>query len=79
MNSAGCYVPGGKYPLVASAHMRIITAKVAGVGCAVAMTPPFFSRPAPAVIVAMPLAGADEIYVLGGVQAVAAMALGTER
>ncbi|MBZ9606015.1 histidinol dehydrogenase [Phyllobacterium chamaecytisi] len=78
MSSVGCYVPGGKYPLVASAHMGIITAKVAGVSRVVAMTPPFDGRPAPAVIVAMALAGADEIHILGGVQAVAAMALGTE-
>ncbi len=78
MNSVGCYVPGGKYPLVASAHMGIVTAKVAGVKRVVAMTPPFQARPAPAVIAAMALAGADEIYVLGGIQAVAAMAIGTE-
>ncbi|RWC33590.1 histidinol dehydrogenase [Mesorhizobium sp.] len=78
MNSVGCYVPGGKYPLVASAHMGIVTAKVAGVKRVIAMTPPFQGRPAPAVIAAMVLAGADEIYVLGGIQAVAAMAIGTE-
>jgi sulfopropanediol 3-dehydrogenase len=78
MNSVGCYVPGGKYPLVASAHMGIVTAKVAGVKRVIAMTPPFQGRPAPAVIAAMALAGADEIYVLGGIQAVAAMAIGTE-
>lgn len=78
MNSVGCYVPGGKYPLVASAHMGIVTAKVAGVKRVVAMTPPFQGKPAPAVIAAMALAGADEIYILGGVQAIAAMALGTE-
>ncbi|RWH67365.1 histidinol dehydrogenase [Mesorhizobium sp.] len=77
MNSVGCYVPGGKYPLVASAHMSIITAKVAGVKRVVAMTPPFQGKPAPAVIAAMALAGADEIYVLGGIQAIAAMAIGT--
>jgi sulfopropanediol 3-dehydrogenase len=77
MSSVGCYVPGGKYPLVASAHMSVITAKVAGVKRIVAMTPPFHGKPAPAVIAALNLAGADEIYVLGGVQAVAAMALGT--
>ena len=76
--SVGCYVPGGKYPLVASAHMGVVTAKVAGVKRVVAMTPPFGGKPAPAVIAAMALGGADEIYVLGGVQAVAAMALGTE-
>ncbi|MER8828723.1 histidinol dehydrogenase [Mesorhizobium sp. M0938] len=77
MNSVGCYVPGGKYPLVASAHMGIVTAKVAGVKRVIAMTPPFQGKPAPAVIAAMALAGADEIYVLGGIQAVAAMAIGT--
>jgi len=78
MNSVGCYVPGGKYPLVASAHMSVVTAKVAGVKRIVAMTPPFHGRPAPAVIAAMALGGADEIYVLGGIQAIAALALGTE-
>jgi sulfopropanediol 3-dehydrogenase len=78
MSSAGCYVPGGKYPLVASAHMSIVTAKVAGVPRVIAATPPFQGQPNPAVIVAMDMAGADEIYSLGGVQAVAAMALGTE-
>jgi sulfopropanediol 3-dehydrogenase len=78
MNSVGCYVPGGKYPLVASAHMGVVTAKVAGVKRIVAATPPFQGRPAPAVIAAMALGGADEIHVLGGIQAVAAMALGTE-
>jgi len=78
MNSVGCYVPGGKYPLVASAHMGVVTAKVAGVKRIVAMTPPFHGKPAPAVIAALHLGGADEIYVLGGIQAIAAMALGTE-
>ena len=78
MNSVGCYVPGGKYPLVASAHMGVVTAKVAGVKRIIAMTPPFQGKPCAPVIAAMALAGADEIYVLGGVQAVAAMALGTE-
>ncbi len=78
MNSVGCYVPGGKYPLVASAHMGIVTAKVAGVKRVVAMTPPFHGRPSPAVVAAMALAGADEIHILGGIQAVAAMAIGTE-
>jgi sulfopropanediol 3-dehydrogenase len=77
MNSVGCYVPGGKYPLVASAHMSVVTAKVAGVKRIVAMTPPFHGKPAPAVIAALALAGADEIYVLGGIQAIAAMAIGT--
>jgi sulfopropanediol 3-dehydrogenase len=77
MNSVGCYVPGGKYPMLASAHMSVLTAKVAGVKRVVAVTPPFEGKPAPAVIAAMAMAGADEIYVLGGVQAIAAMALGT--
>ncbi len=78
VNSVGCYVPGGKYPLVASAHMSVVTAKVAGVERVVSVAPPFEGRPNPAIIVAMHMAGADEIYCLGGVQAVAAMALGTE-
>jgi sulfopropanediol 3-dehydrogenase len=78
MNSVACYVPGGKYPLVASAHMGVVTAKVAGVKRIVAMTPPFHGKPAPPVIAAMHLGGADEIYVLGGVQAIAAAAFGTE-
>jgi len=75
--SVGCYVPGGKYPLVASAHMSIITAKVAGVKRVIATAPPFNGKPSPAIVTAMSLAGADEIYCLGGVQAMAAMALGT--
>src|SRR5829696_7036190 len=74
----GCYVPGGRYPMVASAHMSIVTARVAGVGHITACTPPNRGMPHPETIAAMHLAGADEIYVLGGVQAVAAMALGTE-
>ena len=78
VNSVGCYVPGGKYPLVASAHMSIVTAKVAGVPRVIAAAPPFGGKPAPAIVVAMDLAGADAIYALGGVQAVGAMALGTE-
>jgi sulfopropanediol 3-dehydrogenase len=78
VNSVGCYVPGGKYPLVASAHMSIVTAKVAGVSRIIAAAPPFEGKPAPAIVVAMDMAGADEIYALGGVQAVGAMALGTE-
>ncbi|MEL6361404.1 MAG: histidinol dehydrogenase [Pseudomonadota bacterium] len=78
MNSVGCYVPGGKYPLVASAHMSVVTAKVAGVPRVIAAAPPFNGKPAPAIVVAMDMAGADEIYVMGGVQAVGAMALGTE-
>lgn len=78
MNSVGCYVPGGKYPLVASAHMSVVTAKVAGVERVIAAAPPFNGKPSPAIVVAMDLAGADEIYCLGGVQAVGAMAIGTE-
>ncbi|MEM1191823.1 MAG: histidinol dehydrogenase [Pseudomonadota bacterium] len=78
MNSVGCYVPGGKYPLVASAHMSVVTAKVAGVPRVIAAAPPFNGAPAPAIIVAMDMAGADEIYVMGGVQAVGAMAIGTQ-
>lgn len=78
VNSVGCYVPGGKYPLVASAHMTILTAKVAGVPRVIACAPPFQGKPAPAIVTAMHLAGADEVYVLGGVQAIAAMAVGTE-
>ncbi len=78
MNSVGCYVPGGKYPLVASAHMSVVTAKVAGVKRVIACAPPFNGEPHPAIVVAMDMAGADEIYCMGGVQAVGAMALGTE-
>jgi sulfopropanediol 3-dehydrogenase len=78
VGSVGCYVPGGRYPMVASAHMSIVTAKVAGVPRIIACTPPNEGEPHPATIAAMHLAGADEIHVLGGVQAVAAMALGTE-
>ncbi|MEL6378736.1 MAG: histidinol dehydrogenase [Pseudomonadota bacterium] len=78
MNSVGCYVPGGKYPLVASAHMSVVTAKVAGVPRVIAAAPPFNGAPAPAIVVAMDMAGADEIYVMGGVQAVGAMAIGTQ-
>src|ERR1700681_2719139 len=76
--SIGCYVPGGRYPMVASAHMSIVTAKVAGVKRIVACAPPFRGGPHPAIVAAMHLGGADEIFVLGGVQAVAAMALGTQ-
>src|SRR5437016_9463202 len=76
--SIGCYVPGGRYPMVASAHMSIVTAKVAGVKRIIACAPPFKGGPHPAIVAAMHFGGADEIYVLGGVQAVAAMALGTE-
>jgi len=78
VNAAGCYVPGGKYPLIASAHMSVLTAKVAGVPRVVATAPPFEGAPHPAIVAAMHFAGADQILVLGGVQAVAAMALGTE-
>lgn len=78
MNSVGCYVPGGKYPLLASAHMGVLTAKVAGVKRVIACAPPYQGKPAPAIVAAMAMAGADEIYVVGGVQAVAMMALGTE-
>ncbi|MEO7150572.1 MAG: histidinol dehydrogenase [Burkholderiaceae bacterium] len=78
MNAVGCYVPGGKYPLIASAHMSVLTAKVAGVKRIVATAPPYEGEPHPAIVTAMHLAGADEILVLGGVQAVAAMAIGTE-
>jgi sulfopropanediol 3-dehydrogenase len=78
VNSIGCYVPGGRYPMVASAHMSIVTARVAGVKRIIACAPPFAGGPHPAIVAAMALGGADEIYVLGGVQAVAAMALGTE-
>lgn len=78
MNSVGCYVPGGKYPLLASAHMSVLTAKVAGVKRIITCAPPFNGKPAPAIVTAQHLAGADEIYVLGGIQAIAAMAIGTE-
>ena len=78
VNAVGCYVPGGKYPMVASAHMSVVTAKVAGVKRIVASAPPQDGEPHPAIVAAMHLAGADEILVLGGVQAVGAMALGTE-
>ena len=78
INSAGCYVPGGKYPMVASAHMSVITAKVAGVSRVVTCAPPFEGKPAPAIVAAQAMAGADEIYALGGIQAVGAMALGTD-
>ena len=78
MNSVGCYVPGGKYPLIASAHMSVVTAKVAGVKRIVATAPPFQGAPHPAIVVAMDMAGADEIYSLGGVQGIGAMAIGTE-
>jgi sulfopropanediol 3-dehydrogenase len=76
VNSIGCYVPGGRYPMVASAHMSIVTARVAGVKRIIACAPPHKGGPHPAIVAAMHFGGADEIYVLGGVQAVGAMALG---
>ncbi|MDF3009684.1 MAG: hisD [Burkholderiales bacterium] len=78
VESVGCYVPGGRYPMVASAHMSIVTARTAGVKRIVACTPPNQGEPHAETIAAMVLGGADEIHVLGGVQAIAAMALGTE-
>jgi sulfopropanediol 3-dehydrogenase len=78
INAAGCYVPGGKYPLLASAHMSVITAKVAGVPRVITCAPPFEGKPARAIVAAQAMAGADAIYALGGIQAVGAMALGTE-
>ena len=78
LNAAGCYVPGGKYPLLASAHMSVITAKVAGVPRVVTCAPPFNGKPASAIVAAQAMAGADEIYCLGGIQAVAAMGIGTQ-
>src|SRR5437588_8076912 len=78
VNSIGCYVPGGRYPMVASAHMSIVTARVAGVKHIMACAPPFKGGPHPAIVAAMHFGGADEIFVLGGVQAVAAMALGSQ-
>jgi sulfopropanediol 3-dehydrogenase len=78
VGSEGCYVPGGRYPMVASAHMSVVTAKAAGVPRVIAAAPPFGGKPHPAIVAAMHLGGADEIFALGGVQAVAAMALGTE-
>ena len=78
VQSVGCYVPGGKFPMVASAHMSVVTANVAKVPRIIASTPPFKGKPNPAVIAAMHLGGAHEIYILGGIQAVGAMALGTD-
>ncbi|MFK7954652.1 MAG: histidinol dehydrogenase [Lysobacterales bacterium] len=78
VSSVGCYVPGGRYPMVASAHMSVVTAKVAGVKRIIACAPPTDGKPHDAIVAAMHLAGADEIYCLGGVQAVGAMALGTD-
>jgi sulfopropanediol 3-dehydrogenase len=77
VGAVGCYVPGGQYPMVASAHMSVLTAKVAGVPRIATCAPPYRGRPAAAIVAAQHLAGADEIYVLGGIQAVGAMALGT--
>ncbi|MEM7283018.1 MAG: histidinol dehydrogenase [Pseudomonadota bacterium] len=77
VSSVGCYVPGGRYPMVASAHMSVVTAKVAGVKRIIACAPPHNGKPHDAIVAAMHLGGADEIYCLGGVQAVGAMALGT--
>jgi sulfopropanediol 3-dehydrogenase len=78
VNSVGCYIPGGRYPMVASAHMSVLTAKVAGVKRVIACTPPINGGIPAATVTAMALAGADEIYIMGGVQAMAAMGLGTE-
>jgi sulfopropanediol 3-dehydrogenase len=78
VNSVGCYVPGGRYPMVASAHMSVLTAKVAGVKRVIACTPPINGEIPKATVAAMHMAGADDIYLLGGVQAVAMMAIGTE-
>ncbi|WP_347116047.1 histidinol dehydrogenase [Leclercia sp. S52] len=78
INAVGCYVPGGKYPLLASAHMSIITANVAGCSRIVSCAPPFGGEPAPAIVAAQKMAGASEIYALGGIQAIGAMALGTD-
>ena len=78
VSAVGCYVPGGRYPMVASAHMSVVTARVAGVGRIAACAPPYRGRPSAGIVTALSLGGADEIYCLGGVQAVAAMALGTE-
>jgi sulfopropanediol 3-dehydrogenase len=78
VNSVGCYVPGGKYPLLASAHMSVITARVAGVPRVITCAPPFQGKPAHAIVAAQHLAGADVIYCLGGIQAVGAMGLGTQ-
>ena len=78
VQSVGCYVPAGKFPMVASAHMSVLTASVAGVPRIIAATPPFKGKPNPAVVAAMHMGGAHEIYVLGGMQGIGAMALGTE-
>src|SRR6202051_2598855 len=78
VNSVGCYVPGGRYPMVVSAHQSGVTAKAAGVKRIIASAPPFGGKPHPAIVAAMHFGGADEIHAIGGVQAIAAMALGTE-
>ncbi|MFD2210747.1 histidinol dehydrogenase [Virgibacillus halophilus] len=78
VNSVGCYIPGGRYPMVASAHMSVLTAKVAGVKRVIACTPPINGEIPAATVYAMHQAGADEIYILGGIQAMASMAVGTE-
>lgn len=78
VGNVGCYIPGGRYPMLASAHMTVLTAKVAGCGRVITCAPPFNGRPAEKIVAAQALAGADEIYCLGGVQAIAAMAYGTE-
>ncbi|ABP64283.1 histidinol dehydrogenase (plasmid) [Novosphingobium aromaticivorans DSM 12444] len=78
IQAAGCYVPGGKYPLLASAHMSVITAKVAGVPRVITCAPPFQGKPARAIVAAQAMAGADAIYALGGIQAIGAMAIGTQ-
>lgn len=78
VNAVGCYIPGGKYPLLASAHMSVLTAKVAGVKRVISTAPPYQGSPHPAIVTAMSMAGSDEIYVLGGVQALVAMAVGTQ-
>jgi len=78
VQSVGCYVPGGKYPIIASVHMSVVTAKVAGVPRIITAAPPFNGKPAPAIVASQHLGGADEIYCLGGIQAVGAMAIGTQ-
>ena len=78
IQNAGCYVPGGKYPMLASAHMSVLTAKVAGVPRVITCAPPHKGAPSPTIVAAQHMAGADEIYVLGGIQAIGAMALGTQ-
>ena len=78
VNSVGCYIPGGRYPMVASAHMSVVTAKAAGVKRIIACAPPFGGKPHPAIVTAMHMGGANEIYAFGGVQAIGAMALGTD-